>query len=312
MGTVYAATHERLGREVAVKILRPDLCSHRESAARFQREAELVTRLGHPSIVAVYDFGNAPDGGLYYVMELIAGRTLRARLDEGPLSDAEIVSVFAPLLSALQVAHAVGVVHRDLKPDEYGVGSKGDSGDAAALFWDADRMTCGRNEPRCAGRATRLSGSHASWYDDVDPLVLAPRLSSPGDPIRMPALRPDAPATLAALAAAKVDRSPHASAAPVRGPRWRLAAALCVAWLATGSSVAEAAAQGVAVLPASALAAALRAPLSQAVRQALSAAHVTAIGAAELETALSTDAALRDCTTPPALRAWDGCCAPVP
>src|ERR1700712_4768027 len=117
MGTVYAAVHERLGREVAVKILRADLCSHTESAARFQREAELVTRLGHPNIVAVYDFGHAADGGLYYVMERIAGRTLRERLDEGPLSDDEIVQVFAPLLSALQVAHGVGVVHRDLKPE---------------------------------------------------------------------------------------------------------------------------------------------------------------------------------------------------
>ena len=118
MGTVYAALHERLGREVAVKILRADLCSHVESAARFQREAELVTHLGHPNIVAVYDVGHAEDGGLYYVMELIAGRTLRARLDEGPLSDPELVTVFAPLLSALQVAHEVGVVHRDLKPDK--------------------------------------------------------------------------------------------------------------------------------------------------------------------------------------------------
>ena len=121
MGTVYAALHERLGREVAVKILRADLCRHAESAARFQREAELVTHLGHPNIVAVYDFGHAPDGGLYYVMELIAGRTLRARLDEGPLSNDEIVNVFAPLLSALQVAHAIGVVHRDLKPDNLSI-----------------------------------------------------------------------------------------------------------------------------------------------------------------------------------------------
>ena len=117
MGTVYAALHERLGREVAVKILRPDLCSHLESAARFQREAELVSRIGHPSIVAVYDFGRAADGSLYYVMELVAGRTLRARLEEGPLSDEEIAAVMAPLLSAVHAAHGVGVVHRDLKPD---------------------------------------------------------------------------------------------------------------------------------------------------------------------------------------------------
>lgn len=118
MGVVFLGVHERLGREVAVKLLRPDLMSSTPDAvARFQREAELVTRIGHPGIVTVYDYGCADDGSVYYVMELISGRPLRARLQEGPLTDAEVVDVFAPLLSAVHSAHAVGAVHRDLKPE---------------------------------------------------------------------------------------------------------------------------------------------------------------------------------------------------
>jgi serine/threonine-protein kinase len=84
---------------------------------RFQREAELVTKLGHPNIVAVYDFGQSPTGAPYFVMELVSGQTLRQRLEQGPLSDDEIIAIFAPLLSAVAAAHTAGVVHRDLKPE---------------------------------------------------------------------------------------------------------------------------------------------------------------------------------------------------
>ncbi len=88
-----------------------------ELSHRFQMEAELVTKIGHPNIVAVYDFGRLADGCLYYVMEMISGESLRSRLSRGPLSDPEIVEVFAPLLSAVRAAHDIGVVHRDLKPE---------------------------------------------------------------------------------------------------------------------------------------------------------------------------------------------------
>jgi eukaryotic-like serine/threonine-protein kinase len=118
MGVVYSAVHERLGRPVAIKVLRRELSENTELSSRFQMEAELVTRIGHPNIVAVYDFGRLADGCLYYVMEMIAGDSLRARLKRGTLSDQEIVEVFGPLLSAVRAAHEIGVVHRDLKPDD--------------------------------------------------------------------------------------------------------------------------------------------------------------------------------------------------
>ena len=113
MGVVYAAMHERLGRPVAIKILRRELSRNEEQSSRFQMEAELVTRIGHPNIVAVYDFGRLPDDSLYFVMEMIKGESLRDRLLKKPLSDQEIVKTFGPLLSALRAAHGIGVVHRD-------------------------------------------------------------------------------------------------------------------------------------------------------------------------------------------------------
>ena len=117
MGTVFAALHEKLGRQVAIKVLNPELGSHREAMARFQREAETITRLGHPNIVAVYDFGTCPDGAPFFVMEVVTGETLRKRLERGPLTDDEIIALFAPILSATAAAHIKGIVHRDLKPE---------------------------------------------------------------------------------------------------------------------------------------------------------------------------------------------------
>ena len=117
MGVVYSAVHERLGRQVAIKVLLRGLSENADLASRFQMEAELVTRIGHPNIVAVYDFGRLEDGRLYYVMEMVKGESLRGRMQNHPLTDQEIMEVYGRLLSALRAAHDIGVVHRDLKPD---------------------------------------------------------------------------------------------------------------------------------------------------------------------------------------------------
>src|SRR5262245_2361705 len=98
MGIVFAAEHQRLGRRVAIKLLKPEYGSDSRQAKRFQTEARLVSRIGHPNIVEVYDFGHLPDGSHYFVMELLEGITLRKRLSEKPLSDAEIMAIFVPLI----------------------------------------------------------------------------------------------------------------------------------------------------------------------------------------------------------------------
>ena len=118
MGMVFGGKHETLGRDVAIKFLRGEFAANEQVLARFQQEAEAVSRIGHANIVAVYDFGRLDDGSLYYVMERIRGETLTRRLKhDPPLSDEEMVSLFGQTCRALAAAHARNIVHRDLKPD---------------------------------------------------------------------------------------------------------------------------------------------------------------------------------------------------
>jgi len=117
MATVYLALDQRLGRRVAVKILRPDLARDAAFVARFHREAQLAAGLSHPNIVAVHDFEET-DSELYLVMEYVEGQTLRQRLTEhGAMTVREATGVFGELLGALAAAHRAQLVHRDVKPE---------------------------------------------------------------------------------------------------------------------------------------------------------------------------------------------------
>ncbi len=118
MGAVWAAEHLRLpGRQVAVKVLLAPGVASGEALARFRREAEIASRLGHPHIVQVLDFHTLPTGEPYIVLELLRGETLAQRLQRGPLPLDEALTIARQVGSALQAAHRAGVVHRDLKPD---------------------------------------------------------------------------------------------------------------------------------------------------------------------------------------------------
>jgi serine/threonine protein kinase len=110
-GTVWAARDERLDREVAVKIVP----RQRIVSGRFEREARAAARLAHPAIVTLYEAA-VDDEGAYLVSELVHGATLHQLLEEGRLSDRDIVEVAISLCDALSHAHAAGVIHRDVKP----------------------------------------------------------------------------------------------------------------------------------------------------------------------------------------------------
>jgi len=117
MGTVWTASHLRLpGKKVAVKLL---LATNQndESYARFRREAEIATRIGHPNIVEVLDWNTLADGTPYLVLELLQGETLGVRLLQGPMPLETTIAIVRQIGSALHAAHKAGVVHRDLKPD---------------------------------------------------------------------------------------------------------------------------------------------------------------------------------------------------
>src|ERR1041385_7139773 len=115
MGEVYRATDERLGREVALKVLPQSL--HRDAAAleRFQREARAASALNHPNISVIYDIGEH-EGQPYLVMELLEGQTIRERISTFPFSLDEILELGIQASDALDAAHARGIVHRDIKP----------------------------------------------------------------------------------------------------------------------------------------------------------------------------------------------------
>nr|WP_246256624.1 Stk1 family PASTA domain-containing Ser/Thr kinase [Isoptericola halotolerans] len=119
MATVYRAQDRRLGREVAVKVMHPHLAEGVEGASfvsRFRREARASARLSHPGVVAVYDQG--VDGATSYLtMEYVPGTNLRGELQAGPLTVDRALDVAEQVLAALSAAHRVGLVHRDVKPE---------------------------------------------------------------------------------------------------------------------------------------------------------------------------------------------------
>ena len=116
MAVVYLATDLKHGRQVALKVLRPEL-TPALGAERFEREIAIAARLQHPHILGLHDSGSAA-GMLYYAMPYVAGETLRARLRrEVQLDVGEAVRIAGQVAEALAHAHAAGVIHRDIKPE---------------------------------------------------------------------------------------------------------------------------------------------------------------------------------------------------
>ena len=124
MGEVYVATDERLGRTVAVKILRPEVMADLEHRHRFEREAKALAALNHPGIVTIYALEEIDDV-VFFVMDLVEGRTLTKLIqDEGALSVPRILDIAIPIADAIAAAHKRGIAHRDIKPDNIIVGPR--------------------------------------------------------------------------------------------------------------------------------------------------------------------------------------------
>ncbi|HMX26969.1 MAG TPA: protein kinase, partial [Blastocatellia bacterium] len=119
MGEVYLARDERLGRQLALKILPPHFVADDMRVERFAREARAVSALNHPNIVTVYDVGQL-DGTHFIAMEHVNGQTLRETLhaaEQGRLNPKEVVEIALQISAALAAAHEAGIIHRDIKPE---------------------------------------------------------------------------------------------------------------------------------------------------------------------------------------------------
>ncbi|MGE0785299.1 MAG: serine/threonine-protein kinase [Sandaracinaceae bacterium] len=175
MGAVYRARQEQLDRTVALKVLLPEHGANPGARARFEREARVASQLRHPHVVSIYDFGD--DGGrLYLAMELLIGHTLRAIVDTHlPPPPLELTrTILAQVADALASAHAIELVHRDVKPDNVFLESR-DGGDRVkvvdfGLAFIADRPRAGRMtaEGIATGTPEYMSPEQAAG-DDVGP-----------------------------------------------------------------------------------------------------------------------------------------------
>src|SRR5262245_3515872 len=118
MGTVYRAGRLLVGDRVAIKVLHPDRMADPHAVERFRREAQTASRLKHPNIVTVYDFGVSREGLNYQVMELAEGESLRSLVERhGRLAETAAAEIIRQVCAALDEAHRQGIVHRDIKPE---------------------------------------------------------------------------------------------------------------------------------------------------------------------------------------------------
>lgn len=145
MAAVYEATH-RIGRRCAIKILHPEIAVSKELRARFEQEALAVNQLGHPAAVNVLDIDTSEDGSPFLVMELLDGESLGQRAQRpGGIKERELLRIASTVLEVLDVAHGLGIVHRDIKPDNLFLTS---SGGVKVLDFGIARMKQGGSDIR--------------------------------------------------------------------------------------------------------------------------------------------------------------------
>lgn len=135
MGAVFVAEHLSLHKEVALKVVRAELAGNGEVATRFAREAMATAQFEHPHVASAIDYGTLPEGGAYFVMQLVRGKSLRALLArDKKLPWRRVCNLLAQVADALSAARASGIVHRDLKPDNLLVESREDGSELVKVL----------------------------------------------------------------------------------------------------------------------------------------------------------------------------------
>ena len=134
MGTVYLAEHVKMGRKSAVKVMNPGMGQDADAISRFNREASNASRINHPNVAGIYDFGETPDGLIYLAMEYVEGEPLTSVIEAaGALPPQRAADITRQAAEALSVAHDMGIVHRDLKPDNIMLAKNRDGSDCVKV-----------------------------------------------------------------------------------------------------------------------------------------------------------------------------------
>jgi eukaryotic-like serine/threonine-protein kinase len=134
MGEVFLATHVRMGRKSAVKIMSPEMIQDPIAVSRFNHEASNASQINHPNVAAIYDFGETREGILYLAMEYVEGEPISVLIERsGPFQVARVAEIIRQAASALSAAHTLGIVHRDLKPENVMLGKDHEQRDCVKL-----------------------------------------------------------------------------------------------------------------------------------------------------------------------------------
>ena len=134
MGTVYLAEHVKMGRKSAVKVMNPGMGQDADAISRFNREASNASRINHPHVAGIYDFGETPDGLIYLAMEYVEGESLTSMVRaQGALPAMRAAEITRQAAEGLSVAHEMGIVHRDLKPDNIMLAKNRDGSDCVKV-----------------------------------------------------------------------------------------------------------------------------------------------------------------------------------
>lgn len=135
MGEVHLAEHQLMKRPVAIKLIKPGKAADPQALARFEREVRATAKLSHWNTIEIFDYGHTDDGTFYYVMEYLPGKSLADLVDHhGPLLPARVVSLMSQVCEGLAEAHALGLIHRDIKPGNIFAAHRGGVYDVAKLL----------------------------------------------------------------------------------------------------------------------------------------------------------------------------------